>query len=51
MIRQHGGLGYEPFGELQPVGLCQTGTVFEQQVVIVHEGESIVNSYSPHPPI
>ncbi|MCC5654676.1 transposase [Nostoc sp. XA013] len=38
VIRQHGGLGYEPFGELQPVGLCQTGTVFEQQVEIVHEG-------------
>ncbi len=40
MIRQHGGLGYEPVSELQAVGLCQTGTVFEQQVEIVHEGQT-----------
>jgi len=40
VIRQHGGLGYKPVSELQAVGLCQTGTVFEQQVEIVNEGET-----------
>ncbi len=40
VIRQHGGLGYEPVSELHPVGLCGTGTVFEQQVEIVHEGQT-----------
>ncbi|MFW9263012.1 hypothetical protein [Nostoc sp. CALU 546] len=38
MIRQHGGLGYKPVDELHPVGLCETGTAFEQQVEIVYEG-------------
>lgn len=40
VIRQHGGLGYKPVSELDPVGLCKTGNVFEQQVEIVHEGET-----------
>ncbi|NJR76935.1 MAG: transposase [Scytonema sp. CRU_2_7] len=38
VIRQHGNLGYTPLQELQSVGLCETGTVFEQQVEIAHEG-------------
>jgi len=40
VIRQHGGLGYKPVSELDPVGLCETGTVFEQQIEIVHEGQT-----------
>jgi len=40
VIRQHGGLGYKPVSELDAVGLCKTGNVFEQQVEIVHEGET-----------
>lgn len=40
VIRQHGNLGYTPMKELEEVGLCETGTVFEQQLEIVHEGQS-----------
>ncbi|MHC5861828.1 transposase [Nostoc sp.] len=40
VIRQHGNLGYTPLQELQEVGLSETGTVFEQQVEIVHEGRT-----------
>jgi hypothetical protein len=40
VIRQHGGLGYEGVSELYPVGLCKTGTVFEQHIEIVHEGRT-----------
>jgi hypothetical protein len=40
VIRQHGGLGYKPVSELYDVGLCETGTVFEQIVEIVHHGQA-----------
>jgi hypothetical protein len=40
VIRQHGGLGYKPLCELHPVGLCKKGTVFEQIVEIVHQGQA-----------
>ncbi|MBD2244488.1 transposase [Nostoc sp. FACHB-888] len=40
VIRQHGGSGYKPLCELHPVGLCETGTVFEQQIEIVYEGRT-----------
>ena len=40
VIRQHGNLGYTSIGELKEVGLCETGTVFEQLVEIVHEGQA-----------
>ncbi len=37
VIRQHGNLGYTPVSELQEVGRCETGTVWQQQVEIAHE--------------
>lgn len=40
VIRQHRGLGYKPVSELHPVGLCETGTVFEQEIEIVYEGRT-----------
>ncbi|MEA5595917.1 IS4 family transposase [Rivularia sp. UHCC 0363] len=40
VIRQHGNLGYTPTGELQEIGLCETGIVFEQLVEIAYEGGS-----------
>jgi hypothetical protein len=40
VIRQHRGLGYKPVSELHPVGLCETGSVFEQEIEIVYEGQT-----------
>ena len=37
IIRQHGNLPVEAVGELQPVGEGPTGTISEQQIVVLHD--------------
>ncbi len=41
VIRQHGGLGFRELGELKPLGETETGKLFEQEIEISSEGETL----------
>lgn len=41
ILREHQNLPWQASSELQPVGRCDTGEVFEQQIQLTYEGQSL----------
>jgi Transposase DDE domain len=41
VIRQHGGLGFRELSELKPRGETETGKLFEQEIEIDYQGETL----------